>query len=80
MAHHVRGSPYHQPRASMRLRTRVKLAVAVAVISSCSAKVGHFDAAYIVDRVGLEARKKYYEHTHMHVLHEERGVRCGRRT
>ena len=65
MAHHVRRSPYHHPRHSMRLRARLELAIAVAVISSCSAEVSNFDAAYVVDRVGLEARKKYYEHTHM---------------
>ena len=57
----------------MRLRARMDLAVAVAVISSCSAKVGHFDAAYIVDRVGLEPRKKYYEHTHACIACGERG-------
>ena len=49
----------------MRLRAGVEQAIGVLlVISSCSAKVSNFDAAYVVDRVGLEAGKKYYEHTH----------------
>jgi hypothetical protein len=46
MAHHVRRSPYHHPRASMRLRAGVEQAMGVLlVISSCSAKVSNFDAA-----------------------------------
>ena len=74
MAHHVRRSPYHHPRASMRLCAGVEQAIGVLlVISSCSAKVSNFDAAYVVDRVGLEARNKYYEHTHMLYTQGERG-------
>jgi hypothetical protein len=55
----------------MHLRAGVEQAIGVLlVISSCSvAKVSNFDAAYVVDRVGLEARKRYYEQGKMWEAH-----------